>query len=125
MGEKENSRGLMAVHIMENSWKITFKEKESIIGPMDVSMMANGKIIRWKAMEFLHGQMVDAMRAHTSTTKRKAMVTSTGPMVASTRVAGKMESNMESVLTPRQVGRPNRANCPTAKDFIGSQTHKD
>jgi hypothetical protein len=56
--------------------------------------------------------------------RRKVMATSIGQMVASTKVAGKMESNMalEPIHLPAE--RPNKASGRTAKDFTGSPARK-
>jgi len=81
--------------------------------------MDNGSITKWKAMVFSPGLTEDDTKEIMSMTRRKDMVCSTGQMVESMRVDGKMENNMESVLTQVLEERPNKENGQMERDSDG------
>jgi len=70
---------------------------------------------------FSLGPMAEDMTVTTLMTRKKDTVNSTGQMAESTKVDGKMVSNMVLVPIHQQVVKPNKANGRKVKDLIGSQ----
>lgn len=50
MGE-ELLDGLMVLYMLENFFKIIYKDKVNIVGKMEENMLENGKIIKWMEKE--------------------------------------------------------------------------
>ena len=65
------------------------------------------------------GLMEDITSEIMLTTKRKVRESFTGQMVGNMTVAGKMESNMESVTTPQQVENLSKESGQRERDCIG------
>jgi hypothetical protein len=68
------------------------------------------------------GQTAGDMKVTTLTTRRKATESSTGQTAESTRVGGRMESNMELALTQALLVRQSKVNGPMERDFNGSHS---
>jgi hypothetical protein len=61
---------------------------------MEDNIVVNGRIIKWKEEEYLHGLTTEGMKESISMIKRKAKEYFIGLMAGSTKVIGKMGSNM-------------------------------
>ena len=70
--EQADSPGLMAVHTLVNSKRITLKEEVYTSGLMAESMKVNGKTIKWRDTEYSHGPMAEDTRESISMIRKKA-----------------------------------------------------
>jgi hypothetical protein len=50
---EEFLNGLMVQSMLENFFKIIYKDKVNIVGKMEENMLVNGKIIKWMAEEYI------------------------------------------------------------------------
>jgi hypothetical protein len=117
--ELEDSHGLMVQLTMESSLKITSKAKENTTGLTEENMTDSGWTTKWREKVFSPGQMAEDMREIMLMTRRKVKEFSSGLMAESTRVAGKTESNMESVLIPPLVVKLNKESGKMERDSTG------
>jgi hypothetical protein len=46
--------GLMVQSMLENFFKITYKDRVNIVGKMEENMLVNGKIIKWMGEEYIY-----------------------------------------------------------------------
>lgn len=102
---REDSLGLIAVRTLDHLRRIIYRARVPTTGQMVDSLWAHGSTIKWKDMELSHGLMVVSTKVITLMTRKRDKVPSSGQMEENMTVAGKMESNMELVITHQPAER--------------------
>jgi hypothetical protein len=117
--ELENLNGKMAVLTLENLLRMKSMEKVRTAGLTEENMKAIGWPTKCMAKASLNGLMVECTKETTLRIKSKAKECLHGLMVKNTMEAGKMESIMELLLSPRKLGNRRKENGKMERDLIG------